>query len=434
MVHLGSAMNSATLESADGASSFPSNRAAPRPPGALLWYLGLAVAVSGALVGLIRLLGVMWVGHYHKILIPLSILAAVLLMKARGRIRVDGLSLCLFLALWLGSLVGILHGGAARQMLSHFGAALFAFTVYTAARLTIPDAEWLKSFWRRASYMILIAYGVSIAAFWTIGAVTGRVLYLGIGTGDVMFAFCYFIVYRMRFATFLCAVVIILSGKRGTLLSMLATVLYTVRLPFFRRFYVRSIFAAGAGICFILLTLYLREPIMSVAWPSAISSVLDKWYQVDPFAEAFNIDVAFSGRNLELSLAFTKFVQQSHHWLVGMGFGWSYFFDARIEGSETTDFFSHYVHLSPANFVLLHGAPFAIVTLFLMLRVIAVGYRTSRSNTTSGKMQRVLALFCISAFVSSLSGYMYATDPFFWISLGALSSTRIWRLDKQTAN
>ena len=402
-------------------------RGGARAPGALLWYLGLTVAVGGAVVGLLRLLDILWVGHYHKVLIPLSILAAVLLIKAKGRLRVDGLSLCLFLALPLGTVVGILHGGAARQTLSHFGAALFAFTVYTAARLTIPHAEWLKEFWRRASYLILFSYGLSIAAFWIIGAVTGRALYLGIGTGDVMFAFCYFIVHRMRFATILCAVVIILSGKRGTLLAMLVTLLYSVRLPFLRGFYVRSIFALGAGAGFIFATFYFREAIMGVGLPSALSSVLDKWYQVDPFAETFDIDLAVSGRNLELSLAFGKFAQQSHHWLVGMGFGWSYFFDARIAGSETTDFFSHYVHFSPANYVLLHGAPLALVTLFLMLRVIAIGYRTAKANTTDGKMQRVLALFCISAFVSSLSGYMYATDPFYWICFGTLSSTRIWK-------
>jgi hypothetical protein len=395
-----------------------------------LWYVGVTVAVCGALVGLLRLVDVLWVGHYHKVLVPLAMFVAVLLIASRKRLRLDLLGLCLLLAVPWGIVVGLGSGGAARPFISHLGAGAFAFLVYSASRLALPDPEWLRRLWRVASYSILIAYALSIAAFWTISMVTGETLYLGIGTGDVLFAMSYFLVYERRWLAALCVTVVILSGKRGTLLAMLITLLYALRVSWLRGFYRRSLFACVMAVGFVFLSLYFRDSITSVGWPSAITRVLEKWYQVDPFQEEFDIDVAFSGRNQEIALAFGKLADRPHQLLTGMGYGWSYFFDARIAGSDTTDFVSHYVHLSPANFVLLYGAPFALLLTGLLVVVMARGYLT-RDRDNAHLMRKVLALYCIGTFVSSLSGYTYATDPLFWTALGTLSATGLWRQELQ---
>ena len=399
---------------------------ARRNPVALLWYVALSVAIGGAIVGLLRLLDIMWVGHYHKVLVPLAMLVSVLVLQKERRIRLDAFGLCLLAAILWGIVIGLVHGGSVRPFLSHLGAGVFAFLVYSASRAKPADAEWLRSFARAASYAILVSYALSIAAFWTISTVTGNVLYLGIGTGDMLFAMSYFLVYRLRWPAVFCLLVVLLSGKRGALLAMLVLMLYGVGVSWLRGFYRRTLLACLAAAALIWVSLYFRDSVVSVGWPSPISSVLDKWYQIDPSSENFDIDVAFSGRNQEIILAFGKFMSRAHHWVTGMGYGWSYFYDARIPGSETTDFISHYVHLSPANFVLLYGAPMALVVLFLMQRVIARSYRI-REEDTAGRMRKVLALYCISAFVSSLSGYTYATDPLFWMALGVLSTADTWR-------
>ena len=55
-----------------------------------------------------------------------------------------------------------------------------------------------------------------------------------------------------------------------------------------------------------------------------------------------------------------------------------------------------------------------------MQRLITRSCRT-RGNDTAERMPKVVALFCICAFVSSLLGYAHDTDPFTWLALGVVS-------------
>ena len=387
----------------------------------VLWYAGVALIVLGSVVSLARLVGLMWAGHYHKIFIPLVMgAAAITLLQRVNRLRIDPLGFCLFVVIPFASIIGVLQGGEPRFFVSHLSAAVFALLLYMVGRNANWDEGKIETFWKISSYLIVAAFIVAIGAFWIIRAVTGTSLYLGVGTGDLIFPLAYFLAYKQYRYALLTLVLFMLSGKRGPLVAALVLVLLHMPLPGRCRLATRVAFVAGTALLIVLVSFAAEPLVKALALPSFIMEILDKWYMANFFNENFNIDHAFSGRNQELVLSFAAFATQIQHWFIGMGYGWSYFFDAVIQGSATTNFRVHYVHMSPANLVLLYGVPITSLFFVLVWLTLSRAYAYSAS-VTERPMVRVLVLFWLGSFVSSLSGYSYPTDPLFWLVLGALA-------------
>lgn len=367
---------------------------------------------------------VLWVGHYHKLFIPMSIGIACLVLLQHSwllRLRLDALGLLLLLLIPFGTAVGMLGGGEPRFFISHLGAALLAFTVYTAAFNGRPDSRWLDGFLHFSSNLILIAYITSIGAFWIIRLVMGADLYFGIGTSDLALPLAYFLVKRRFRLAAIAVLLVLLSGKRGSILAAGAVLLFYISLPGAARFGTHVLSTTIFGLL-LLFASFVAEPLLaSLPIPEGVRSILDKWYLLNPFNPEFNPDLALSGRNQELILSFAAFNEHAHHFWVGMGFGWNYYFDALIPGSDTTDYVSHYVHVSPLNLLLTYGAPITAVFLLLIWRRVSRAYRLSM-RLPGPEIMRVVLLYFVGAFVGSLSGYSFATDPFFWLALGTLSN------------
>lgn len=387
----------------------------------VLWYAGVLLIVLGGIVSLARLMGLMWTGHYHKLFVPLIMLTtAVALLQRVNSLRIDPLGFFLLIVIPFGLFTGVLQGGEPRFFVAHLSAGLFAFLLYMVGRNTAWDEQQLETFWKISSYLIVASFAFVISLFWLVRAVTGSSLYLGIGTGDLVFPLAYFLVCKQhRYALFTLAL-FLLSGKRGPLVAALAVILLYLPLPGSRRLATRMIFVSGAGLLIVLLSFAAEPFVRALALPAFLMEIVDKWYLANFFNENFNIDHALSGRNQELVLSFAAFAAQAQHWFIGMGYGWSYFFDAMIQGSTTTNFQVHYVHMSPVNLVLLFGIPLASLFFVLMWNVISKAYTCSAVNPDRPMIQ-VMILFWAGSFVSSLSGYSYPTDPLFWLALGALA-------------
>jgi len=390
-----------------------------------LWVLGVTIAILSAPVGLMRLVNILWAGHYHKFLIPVIIILAltgIIFLIINRRLKFDSVSIILLTALFFGSFVGILNFEtmSLRYFISHFFGALFMLVVYLYAINQNIDIIWLEKFIGKSSVWLVIIFFLVLSFFWVVSIfIFDGNLYLGIGTGYLILPFAYYLVHSKFKLSFFVFFLILVSGKRGPLLSVIIVFLFF--LPFyFKKNLIKSIFITLITVGFFLFLILITEGLTNFeGLPIYLSGPLQKLSVLNPNAESYNEDLAFSGRNQELILASTHFFKSSINIFIGHGFGWSYFFNAVIQGSTTTDFNVHYVHIAPANFFLTLGFPLAVLILSTIGFGFVKAYLISIIKPPS-KITLVILLFWIGDFANSLSGYSYPIDPLFWLSLAYL--------------
>lgn len=392
-----------------------------------LWLLALAAAVVASFVGLLRLsTGWLWLGNYNKFTNPALLAIALLCLGLRGFLRVDGLSLVAGALVLQGVVVGLWAGGHARYFVSHAFSAVFLLVLYAVTLAWRPERDRLEGFLVLASRVLVGAYLAVMTAFWVL-RLLGRNLYLGVSTGDLLIPLAFGAAGRRPLLMLTSLSMILLSGKRGVYLAALVLLFLLVPFPTRARLAPHVLLGALASGVAILLLL-LSEPLIAAAPLSESEySLVSKFFLLSPFSRDFDLGQATSGRWGELVTAFEHFESQGLAWATGLGFGWSYLNTAVTRGSETRDVVAHYVHFSPANYVLTHGVLMGSLFLALIWRVTARAYRWAMLEAGPGSPEHAVVLYAVAALVSGLTGYSYATDPFFPLTLGLLGGMPSWR-------
>ena len=390
----------------------------------LILDCGGLIAVLSAPIGLLRLLGEYWAGHYHKVLVPCAVFLSFrfLVVWSSPRSRLDLLSWMLLAYICQGAVVGLLRAGEGRYFLSHLGTGLFMFSVYSAARMAAMTHCSFDGRLDRWARRIFWAFLITLAVFWILNVTVYQGdLYLGLGSGALVLPLAYGVIRNQVWYSALCSLLIVVSGKRGALvalaLAMAVASAWILRSRERRRNVVRSSLPIAVLVVFlvtVLPDLHSRFGGLALLTDSIIARISSLNFR-DP---TFDLDQASAGRSQELQLAFERFAAEDSNWITGLGFGWSYFFDARIVGLETTDYWSHYVHFSAANLVLCAGVFLGCAIALEILRIsvagIWIGYRGSATDA-------LLAIFLTSQMTNSLFGFSFSIDPLLWITLGIVS-------------
>jgi hypothetical protein len=391
----------------------------------IIWILGITIAILSAPIGLMRLINMLWAGHYHKVIIPLIIVLGLynLLAKLLKReLKYDILSLSLFISIIFGTLIGFINfqTNELRYFTSHFFGSLFMLTVYLSGLNFSNNAKWIEPFIAKSSFWLTLVFFIILLLFWFINIVFfGGNLYLGVGTGYLVLPFAYFLVYSKYNWAVVVFFLILISGKRGPLMA--AIVVFLIYVPFFMKKSPLKVilFFSFLVLMFSYLT-YITEGLTNFnMFPPFLSGSLQKLSTLNPNSDSYNEDLAFSGRNQELILASAHFAKSVINFFTGLGFGWFYFFGADIQGSTTTDFNVHYIHIAPINFIFSFGLPLGLFILVSMLLIAIKAYVISLMRPQS-KITILILLFWIGDFVNSFSGYSYPIDPLFWLSLSYL--------------
>jgi len=389
----------------------------------LLWYVTLIGLVLTAIVGLLRLIGEewYWTAHYHKIVNPLLVLLAWGLLLARERIRVDALMAVSLLGIVTATLVGVGADGEPRYFVSHLFVGLFALSLYGAARNTAWPSDWLEEFTRRASAVLLLTYLVILSVFWAV-VLSGRQLYFGVGTGDLTLAVAYYLVRRRWVAAGLGIVLIAASGKRGSYLGLLTLVCFWLPIPGKRRLALRGLVVL-ALVLLVVAGSFLAEPYLQrLDLPFGVRAVMDKWFLLNPFVSGFDIGRASGGRSAEIAYAVRELGRDATAWLTGLGYGWSYAYVITMGQQTSGTERSHYLHLSPLNYVLLYGIPLSLALFVATWRVLARVYRWVAVQRGRRSVEYAWVLATIGSLAIGLTGYSYGTDASLWLGLGMLAS------------
>ncbi|MGH9532801.1 MAG: O-antigen ligase family protein [Terriglobales bacterium] len=390
----------------------------PPPTAArLVLYLSVAGAVFGMFSKVLTLYNYefVWLLEYPKLVNPLIAMAALAMVFQRKYRRLDPLVGVLLLMLIVGTATGVVAGPTLRFFVPHFFIIVFILANYWMGSSLDWDPRWLDQFLSRACYLVTAAGILSIGFFW-IWSVLGGVAYLGVGTSALVLPWAYYLVKRNRLALVLIAMVVFASGKRGVYLALLSILL--LHLSPARWSLNWKAATALLMLTVVIVGVFQMEHYIDLgALPSVPRRILNKWFLLNPFREAFNPEIGSSGRTAEIRDALKQFQRDDWNWITGQGFGWnylrrSYFYQYSV---------SHYVHLSPLNFIMQHGIVLTSLFFFLVWSIVARGYRGAKQFWGHNSIQSALTLYVFGALVSGLTAYEYAINPWIWLVLGMVS-------------
>jgi len=356
-------------------------------------------------------------GEYSKVVNPVLVVIAGIALVRQSVVRVNAFVILTVAVIPLGIVVGLLQGAEPRYFIAHLFEGIFIAVLYWYGYNVQVGNDWLEAWVRRFSNLVLAGYAAALLYFWTLVLGLGQSLFFGVATGDLVLPFVYFAGRRHWRRAAFCVFLILISGKRS---SALVVVFIGLVLVFAR--WIRSLtWNAGlvaAGFGALVLAGFAFLALADVAnLPPALFSIVGKYELLNPFDAAFDPGLGTSGRSAEIEWAFVRFNDVPSAWAVGLGYGWSYFNGAIIQGIGTREFFSGYVHFSPLNFLFLYGAPLAILIVGLIWRQLARAYALFIRDGI-GSLGFLLTVAVFGSFVQGLSGFSYGTDPLLWVVFG----------------
>lgn len=378
----------------------------------ILWHVCAIV-----LGGVVRLgLHVYWVGNFVRVLNPaILLLAAVMFFVGRSR-KVDSFALIAGAMVLFGTWSGLLWGNGAAHFLSHFFSGVSVFGLYIAAVNQRWDEEVLLRFVSGGAAVITILFTAAIAWFW-ITSLIGRPIYLGLPANILVWPLGYYVLSGRRRRAWLVGGLILLSGKRTSMLGLVVALLLLSRWVRRRK--------PGTKLAVVPLVLGLALVVLSVVTAAVdlgtvpvIGPIWSKWAMINPLGSGFDLtelNRTTGQRVAEVLRSMALFTSSVWYAIIGLGYGWTYESPILFEGSYE----AHYVHLSPLNYVYQYGVLLAGIFLTLLVRkVVWIGDAIDADDPVS----YTLWLTLVGLLVMGLAGYSYAVDPTIWLTLGILTS------------
>ncbi|MGS2716923.1 O-antigen ligase family protein [Eionea flava] len=336
---------------------------------------------------------------------PLLILTTFFCLLLK-QVKLNYYAIIQSLILFWGVCIGLLSKNYIFNIVSgasHFIAGLLVYIYFFNMNKSFDRMLW---FLERLSYFVIIAIGIVIAFIYYSNAY-GRSVYLGLACQiliPVFFVLCY---KKKLVLAILCFLLIVLSGKRGVLLSFVLGVLaVAVPLAFSRYFNFKYFMYLLGGV--LLVTIFV-----SLGLGDGMFSRLQ-------FDGSRGINEYSSGRYQEFYSATIYWLSDSFRTLWGAGFGFTYTYIYDTPNLSDVQNYKnvHFSYLNPLiSFGLFFGGVYLLSFAFLILGLLV---KLSYCKGLGLAYKASIITFCIYAcFVFNLFN-----EPIFWAVLGSLSPSQ----------
>ncbi|NER93882.1 MAG: hypothetical protein F6J86_08585 [Symploca sp. SIO1B1] len=260
---------------------------------------------------------------------------------------------------------------------------------------------------------------VAIIILYTFGVYGSRPVYLGLSTAGLFpsmaIALSGYSIYH-TFLSFGIAVLVILGGKRGSMLAMVVMILVSLLLSKKRGFTKVEFFLYILIITIIVVGITIN---LINGFEYGINSFLP-----DMIVNRFQVFINyFSSGNLDINLALSERhldildswrAWQNDKMALFSGFGLGAVIESSAGVSRST------IHISPIALAYIFGMPLAII---LIVKVVNIPIKNivkfKRNKLDIERLQWCLT--SIGLLAMSLSVFSFLQDPVLWISLGVLS-------------
>jgi hypothetical protein len=347
----------------------------------------------------------------------------------RGTLILDGFCQLLVVMIVLATSVGLVAVSSGAYPLKffvpHLGSGLLMLVGYAAfLNCSGEDTSWFESMLLWTAKWTLVGMAVILPIFLVRRMGSDIGLYWGFNSQSLIVSVCVFAAFRMPVPATLSALLILVNGKRGVVLALIAVVGLMLWRTLKRPNLVEQLKGAGLGLVGVAIVIgFLGLVRMSDAdlLPVGISDTVAKWQLLlIPQDYGVDLDLGSGGRTSEIEESFAAFIEHPTAAVVGTGYGWSFAY-SKYQERQYAEPRLHYVHLSPLNIIYIYGAflgglwCLAVVANYLRLAGAVIG------GTVDGRLAFMVALIVTGDLVGGLTGYSYGTDPRLWCLLGLLA-------------
>ena len=386
--------------------------------------LMLLLAVMAALV-LLRQLGLYWVGHVHKFVMPAVTLACAVHLAALTfidphRLKIQPVALVLGAMLFFAGLQGAfalalgLHGYGLRQYVPHVFSACAALIIFLSFSNMQSSFDPFLRIAERISPWILAGFAVAISLVYLVYLPRGN-FFLGFSSDALLLPLALAVRSRRYGLGLLTLALIVLSGKRGVLLAL--PVLLIVEVYFMRLSARRLITLAVASLAVAALTVTMTMIAMRLGLaPGFLEKILLLVSALTDFGNPAAMAIATSGRSIELAAAVAALSSEGA-WLSGLGYGFG-FYVPNVTGDWIH--YQHYVHITPFNYVLQNGAVFATILYGAILWMFAKALRRARDS--GDPAERFLLMLATGYLMISITAYLSGSDSLYLVLLGLVGA------------
>lgn len=279
----------------------------------------------------------------------------------------------------------------------HFMTGIILFIYFYGSK----EGLNIDKFMRILSYSTLTCYSIVIAVMYGLYFLLGIHIYLGLACQILIIALFYNFRARRFLLSFFSLFLIIISGKRGVFVALLAGSTIAFLASMGRLHFTRSIkiFVVVAALISLVI----------VALPMASEKLLNKY----TYNEKATVDDYSAGRWNEVISAYEWWSSNIENVVIGSGFGFTYtYIHSQRKMADTEDYKN--VHFSYLNPLIIFGVP---VTTAYFLCLFLIFIRIFRNPDHSLNYMRLSSLTYLiyACFVFDLFD-----EPIFWMINGLL--------------
>lgn len=380
--------------------------------------------VSEVVLGLIKLHQLLPVENLRDVLLVLFVLmggVAALFCLTRKQLRMDGFGVFLILMAAIGVVVGIARSNELRYVVIDLGRVLFVLSLYLAFRNWQSSRIAVGTLVRSLSAIILWSYFAGIALIYLYTLRSGWEIYVGLGAEPLLLPLSYYYCTRHRAKVFFSILLIVLSGKRGVVFSMVAMLML---LPFlmrtaekrFRRPLLAIVGVTAALIVVLVGTYATYTYLEGTAWSRAFI----RWQRTLPLFPDYNPELVGRGRLDEVLSVFEELREMRYGIYAGGGSGFTYL----LYSARFPEIYAHArrtIHFSPAAVLAVSGLPLAMVFFALLAYLLWTIYRNRLRQGEEVPVWWSLFGCALGLLAYTLFAEELFQEPLIWVCLGTLA-------------
>ena len=366
----------------------------------IFWSSYVGMAVSGILLIISYLTG----GALNLVFlfkIPLvTMLMVIFIFHTVYPVMLSAPALLFCLGGAIGISIGALHGTLiSNASLTHLYAtvmpvAAMSFGSYFARWYDARSSDVLA----RAIRAIFIVNTAVLCIYFYYFYIAKKIAYFGFDSVLALVSVL-FLAQRRYWMYLLCVVLVLLSGKRAPLLTMLVPagllLVRSVTRPTLRT------------VLFSIMVIVVSVAGVHYAYQSGMLYRFDALLSLD-VSDYSSLYRATSGRSDEFTGLWNHMQAEPSRWWVGSGFGGRFLMETAFAGQYTMAW-RHYLHFSLFTYLLMFGAPFTLMFLVLLGRI----FWRNRS-----RLDDFFFMAMVVTFVGAFFGASLIVEPVFWFFLG----------------
>lgn len=376
-------------------------------------------------IGLLRLyrfnnLYLIWT-LFGYIGLPLFTLIMIFKFIDFRRFKFDGFSLIVINMCIFGFLVGLINKNDILKNLIDTGRLIFVLLTYIYFSHLDTSILDVSKYFKYLSDAMIVVYGLAVVFTYAYAIPAGLVRYLSLGSEMMFVPVAYNFWHGKKKKLFASIIIVILSVKRGVIVSM-AIMLLMMMLSYKEKNFLKVVLKALSLLIIAVIILYI---VLYISYPFLGDKLifLKRWETLMPWTEKFSIKNAGSGRLEEISSAINDLKQVPLGIIAGGGSGFSYTFYYESGGTIFIKEGYRNVHVSPISIFILYGLPLTICFYFGLFSNILKTYLRIHDNNNKNMQLTIfytaIGMLCYTMFVFEL-----LQEPILWCALGLISGIK----------